>query len=418
MKVLVVGSGGREHAICKKLSESKLVSALFACPGNAGIKSCASIVDIKPMEFEKIGNFAKENKIDLVFVAPDDPLAGGLVNYLEKLKISAFGPRAEAAIIEGSKAFSKAFMKRHNIPTARYEEFSNYDMAREYVLKSNVYPTVIKADGLALGKGVIIANSEEEALEALDEMMNSKVFGEAGSKVIIEEFLAGKEVTVLAFTDGITVIPMPSSQDHKKAYDGDKGPNTGGMGAFSPAIGYTKDAEKETLEKIIYPTIKGLREEGRAFKGVIYFGLMVTDKGVMVIEYNARFGDPETEAILPLLKTDLMEIILAIQEERLKDQKIEWEDKAGFCVIIASGTYPGKVVKGYEIEIKDDIDNRVTVYHCGTTIKDGKLVTNGGRVICLATVAKTINHARKIVYKEIDKIKFEGSRYRRDIGKS
>lgn len=417
MKVLVVGSGGREHAICKKLSESKLISELFACPGNAGIGECASLVDIKPMEFEKIADFSKVNMIDLVFVAPDDPLAGGLVNYLEELGINAFGPRAEAAIIEGSKAFSKAFMKRHNIPTASYEEFDSYKKAKEYVLKNNVYPTVIKADGLALGKGVIIAENEKDALEALDEMMNNKVFGEAGNKVIIEEFLAGKEVTVLAFTDGITVLPMPSSQDHKKAYDGNKGPNTGGMGAFSPALGYTKEAEIETLKKIVYPTIKGLKDEGRAFKGVIYFGLMVTDKGVRVIEYNARFGDPETEAILPLLKTDLMEIVLAIQDNRLKDIKIEWEDKAGFCVIIASGTYPGKIVKGYEIDIQENIDKRVTVYHCGTTIKEGKLVTNGGRVICLATVAKTISEARQIVYKEVDKIKFEGARYRRDIGK-
>ncbi|HQC54857.1 MAG TPA: phosphoribosylamine--glycine ligase [Clostridia bacterium] len=416
MKVLVIGSGGREHAICKKLVESKLVTELYCAPGNAGIKECANLVAIGPMEFEKIYNFSKEESIDLVFVAPDNPLAEGLVNYLEEKGISAFGPRKEAAIIEGSKAFSKAFMKRHNIPTATYEEFESFESAKNYVLKTNKYPIVIKADGLAFGKGVIICETEKDAINALQEMMNTKVFGDAGNKVIIEEFLEGKEVTVLAFTDGKTVIPMPSSQDHKKAFDGDKGLNTGGMGAFSPATGYTLEAEKETIEKIINPTIKGLFDEGRMFKGVIYFGLMVTGDGVKVIEYNARFGDPETEAILPLLKTDLMEIVLAIQKGELDKISVEFEDKASLCVIIASGTYPGKVVTGYPIKITEKLSDNVILYHCGTAIKDGVLVSNGGRVLCLSAKADSISEARKIVYSEINKIKFEGSRYRTDIG--
>ncbi|OQC13046.1 MAG: Phosphoribosylamine--glycine ligase [Firmicutes bacterium ADurb.Bin080] len=416
MKVLVIGSGGREHAICMKLKDSPLVSDLFACPGNAGIEGLAKLTDIKPMEFEKIYDFSRKEGIDLVFVAPDDPLAGGLVNYLEERGINAFGPRAEAAIIEGSKAFSKAFMKRHNIPTADYEEFTDVNKAIEYIKMRNKYPAVIKADGLALGKGVIIAEDEKDAISALHEMMECKVFGDAGSKVIIEEYLTGREVTVLAFTDGETIYPMPSSQDHKKAFDYDKGPNTGGMGAFSPAIGYTKGAERETLEKIIFPTIKGLKEEGRKFKGVIYFGLMVTDKGVKVIEYNARFGDPETEAILPLLKTDLMEIILAIMNDNLASINIEWESKIGFCVIVASGTYPGKVIKGFPISI-GDLDKRITLFHCGTAKKDGKLVTNGGRVLCLSTVSNSMDEARELVYSEINKISFEGARYRTDIGK-
>lgn len=416
MKVLVIGSGGREHAICKKLAESKLVKELYCAPGNAGIKECAILVPIGVMEFEKIASFSKDNDINLVFVAPDNPLADGLVNFLEEKGINAFGPRKEAAIIEGSKAFSKAFMKRHNIPTALYEEFDSYENAKKYILKINKYPIVIKADGLAYGKGVIICETEKDAINALQEMMNSKVFGDAGSKVIIEEFLEGKEVTVLAFTDGKTVIPMPSSQDHKKAFDGDKGLNTGGMGAFSPATGYTSAAEKETIERIINPTIKGLFEEGRMFKGVIYFGLMVTKDGVKVIEYNARFGDPETEAILPLLKTDLMEIVLAIQKGKLDKIKVEFEDKASLCVIIASGTYPGKVVTGYPINITAKLSDDVILYHCGTAIKDGVLVSNGGRVLCLSAKADTIEEAREIVYKEIDKVKFEGSRYRTDIG--
>lgn len=415
MKVLVIGSGGREHAICKKLKESPLVDKLYCAPGNAGIAEIAEIVPIKATELEKITAYAKENAMDLVFVAPDDPLAAGLVDMLEAEGVKAFGPRKNAAIIEGSKAFSKEFMKRHGIPTAGYATFGEYAGAREYIEKAEDFPIVLKADGLALGKGVIICPDRDSAFKALDDMMLSKVFGGAGNTVVIEEFLTGREMTVLAFTDGKCVRCMPASQDHKKAYDGDKGLNTGGMGAFAPTPVYTKDIERETLENIVYPTIKGLNEEGRTFKGVIYFGLMATDKGVKVIEYNARFGDPETQAVLPLLKTDLMEIVLAVTEERLDTVDIEWKDGAALTVVAASGGYPENVVKGYPITL-GEFSSDVILYHAGTAYKDGVLVTNGGRVFALTALGADIAAARKKVYAEIDKISFKDMRYRKDIG--
>lgn len=415
MKVLVIGSGGREHAICKKLKESPLTDKLYCAPGNAGIAEIAEIVPIKATELEKITAYAKENAIDLVFVAPDDPLAAGLVDMLEAEGVKAFGPRKNAAIIEGSKAFSKAFMMRHGIPTAKYEVFDNHDKARAYLESAEDFPVVLKADGLALGKGVIICPDRDSAFKALDDMMLSKVFGGAGNTVVIEEFLTGREMTVLAFTDGKCVRCMPASQDHKKAYDGDKGLNTGGMGAFAPTPVYTKDIERETLENIVYPTIKGLNEEGRTFKGVIYFGLMATDKGVKVIEYNARFGDPETQAVLPLLKTDLMEIVLAVTEERLDTVDIEWKDGAALTVVAASGGYPENVVKGYPITL-GEFSSDVILYHAGTAYKDGVLVTNGGRVFALTALGADIAAARKKVYAEIDKISFKDMRYRKDIG--
>ena len=415
MKVLVIGSGGREHAICGKLKESPLVDKLYCAPGNAGIAEIAEIVPIKAMELEKITAYAKENAMDLVFVAPDDPLAAGLVDMLEAEGVKAFGPRKNAAIIEGSKAFSKAFMMRHGIPTAKYEVFDNYDKARAYLESAEDFPVVLKADGLALGKGVIICPDRDSAFKALDDMMLSKVFGGAGNTVVIEEFLTGREMTVLAFTDGKCVRCMPASQDHKKAYDGDKGLNTGGMGAFAPTPVYTKEIERETLENIVYPTIKGLNEEGRTFKGVIYFGLMATDKGVKVIEYNARFGDPETQAVLPLLKTDLMEIVLAVTEERLDTVDIEWKDGAALTVVAASGGYPENVVKGYPITL-GEFSSDVILYHAGTAYKDGVLVTNGGRVFALTALGADIAAARKKVYAEIDKISFKDMRYRKDIG--
>ena len=415
MKVLVIGSGGREHAICGKLKESPLVDKLYCAPGNVGIAEIAEIVPIKAMELEKITAYAKENAIDLVFVAPDDPLAAGLVDMLESEGVKAFGPRKNAAIIEGSKAFSKEFMMRHGIPTAKYEVFDNYDKARAYLESAEDFPVVLKADGLALGKGVIICPDRDSAFKALDDMMLSKVFGGAGNTVVIEEFLTGREMTVLAFTDGKCVRCMPASQDHKKAYDGDKGLNTGGMGAFAPTPVYTKDIERETLENIVYPTIKGLNEEGRTFKGVIYFGLMATDKGVKVIEYNARFGDPETQAVLPLLKTDLMEIVLAVTEERLDTVDIEWKDGAALTVVAASGGYPENVVKGYPITL-GEFSSDVILYHAGTAYKDGVLVTNGGRVFALTALGADIAAAREKVYAEIDKISFKDMRYRKDIG--
>lgn len=415
MKVLVIGSGGREHAICLKLKESPLVDKLYCAPGNAGIAEIAEIVPIKAMELDKITAYAKENAIDLVFVAPDDPLAAGLVDMLEAEGVKAFGPRKNAAIIEGSKAFSKEFMKRHGIPTAGYATFDEYGSARAYIEKAEDFPIVLKADGLALGKGVIICADRDSALKALDDMMLSKVFGGAGSTVVIEEFLTGREMTVLAFTDGKCVRCMPASQDHKKAYDGDKGLNTGGMGAFAPTPVYTAEIERETLENIVYPTIKGLNEEGRTFKGVIYFGLMATPKGVKVIEYNARFGDPETQAVLPLLDSDLMEIVLAVTEERLDTVDIEWKDGAALTVVAASGGYPENVIKGYPITL-GKLSQDVILYHAGTAYKDGTLVTNGGRVFALTALGADIADARKKVYAEIDKISFKDMRYRKDIG--
>ena len=415
MKVLVIGSGGREHAICLKLKESPLVDKLYCAPGNAGIAEIAEIVPIKAMELEKIVAYAKENAIDLVFVAPDDPLAAGLVDMLEAEGVKAFGPRKNAAIIEGSKAFSKEFMKRHGIPTAGYATFDEYGSARAYIEKAEDFPIVLKADGLALGKGVIICADRDSALKALDDMMLSKVFGGAGSTVVIEEFLTGREMTVLAFTDGKCVRCMPASQDHKKAYDGDKGLNTGGMGAFAPTPVYTAEIERETLENIVYPTIKGLNEEGRTFKGVIYFGLMATPKGVKVIEYNARFGDPETQVVLPLLDSDLMEIVLAVTEERLDTVDIEWKDGAALTVVAASGGYPENVIKGYPITL-GEYSSDLILYHAGTAYKDGALVTNGGRVFALTALGKDIADARRKVYAEIDKISFKDMRYRKDIG--
>ena len=415
MKVLVIGSGGREHAICRKLKESPLVEKLYCAPGNAGIAEIAEIVPIKAMELDKITAYAKESAVDLVFVAPDDPLAAGLVDMLEAEGVKAFGPRKNAAIIEGSKAFSKEFMKRHGIPTAGYATFDEYGSARAYIEKAEDFPIVLKADGLALGKGVIICADRDSALKALDDMMLSKVFGGAGSTVVIEEFLTGREMTVLAFTDGKCVRCMPASQDHKKAYDGDKGLNTGGMGAFAPTPVYTAEIERETLENIVYPTIKGLNEEGRTFKGVIYFGLMATDKGVKVIEYNARFGDPETQAVLPLLKTDLMEIVLAVTEERLDSVDIRWKDGAALTVVAASGGYPENVIKGYPITL-GEFSSDLILYHAGTAYKDGALVTNGGRVFALTALGNDIADARRKVYAEIDKISFKDMRYRKDIG--
>ena len=415
MKILIVGSGGREHAIAKCMKKSKRETELYVAPSNAGINEIATAVPLSAMDFDGITDFAVKNAMDLVFVSPDDPLAGGLVNRLEEAGVRAFGPRKEAAIIEGSKAFSKAFMKRHNIPTAEYETFTSKEAAVKY-LQTASYPIVVKADGLAAGKGVIICEDKCSAEAAVKEIMEDKVFGSSGDSVVIEEFLRGKEATVLAFTDGESVKCMPASQDHKKAYDGDKGLNTGGMGAFAPTKAYTDDIAAETMQKIILPTVKGLKEEGRTFKGVLYFGLMLTDKGVKVIEYNARFGDPETQAILPLLKTDFLDIIDAVIDGKLKDIEVEWEDKTGFCVVVADGGYPVKVEKGKKIELLPFSDRDLSLIHCGTALKDGALVTAGGRVFCVVAVADSIEEARKKVYLEIDKVKFQGARYRKDIG--
>ena len=414
MRIAVVGSGGREHAILTALNKSKDAEKLFAIPGNAGMADIATLIPVKVMDFEGIYQAVKENAIDLVFVAPDDPLAAGLVDFLEDKGIRAFGPHKNAAIIEGSKAFSKDFMQRHGIPTAEYAAFDDYDKARAY-LQTAAYPLVIKADGLALGKGVIICPNLPSAESALSEMMIDKVFSSAGDRVVIEEFLTGSEVSVLTFTDGKTVKVMPSSQDHKRAFDNDKGPNTGGMGAFSPSPLYTEEVADYTLKNIIIPTVDGMREEGREFRGVLYFGLMLTPSGVKVLEYNARFGDPETQAVLPLLESDFLEIINAVIDGKLADVDIKWAKKSAVTVVVASGGYPTNVIKGYPIKI-ETLSPSLTLFHAGTAEKNGELVTNGGRVFALTAIADSIGAARKAVYSEIDKITFTDARYRKDIG--
>lgn len=412
--VLVIGGGGREHAICLALKNSKDIGKIYCVPGNAGIAQIATCFDIPATDCEKILQLAKEIKPYLVFVAPDDPLSLGLVNMLENAGIMAFGPTKEAAIIEASKKFSKDFMSRHNIPTAKYMTFSDFALAMTY-LDSATFPLVVKADGLALGKGVIICQNIIEAQKALTDIMQEKVFGKAGSEVVIEEFLIGKEITLLAFTDGTAVKLMPASQDHKRAFDNDLGQNTGGMGAFAPTPTFTKALENEVLKTIVYPTINGLRKENKKFKGVIYFGLMACPSGVKVIEYNARLGDPETQVILPLLESDFLAIVEAVIKEKLDNLDIKWSQKSALTVVLASANYPGKIIKGKEIVI-GALSNNVTLFHSGTANINGKLVTSGGRVMCLGALGNNLAEARTKVYAEIDKIQFEGMRYRSDIG--
>lgn len=415
MDILVIGSGGREHAICWSLKKSKDCNKLYCLPGNAGISEIAECVNISVMDFVAIVTFLKAHaNIGMTVVAPDDPLAAGLVDRLEAEGFRAFGPNKAAAIIEGSKAFSKQLMVKYGIPTAAYEEFTDYNLACEYVKKSD-YPLVVKADGLALGKGVIICNNVDDALTALKDMMIDAKFSSAGNKVIVEEFLVGKEVSILSFTDGKTIVPMVSSQDHKRALDNDMGLNTGGMGTFSPSKIYTDSLAKEVYETVIVPTMNAMNAENRKFKGVLYFGLMLTDKGIKVLEYNARFGDPETQVVLPRLKTDLLEIFSAIIDERLDEVNIEWNNDAAVCVILASGGYPENYAKGVPIKI-GELDDGIILFHAGTAFKDGMLVTNGGRVIGVTALGETIEDARKKAYKNIENIKFDNMHYRTDIG--
>ena len=414
MKILVVGGGGREHAIVWKIAQSPKVDKIYCAPGNGGIAELAECVDIAATDIENMVKFAKDNAIDLVMVAPDDPLVLGMVDAMEKEGIRAFGPRANAAIIEGSKAFSKELMKKYNIPTANYEVFTDSTSAIDYIKAQNTFPTVIKADGLALGKGVIIAKNLEEA-EAVHEMIDDGKFGKSGSRVVIEEFLTGPEVSVLAFTDGKTVKPMVSAQDHKRAYDNDEGLNTGGMGTFSPSRLYDDAKAEECMKNIFVPTIKAMSSEGRPFKGVLYFGLMMTANGVKVIEYNCRFGDPETQVVLPRLKTDLVEIMEAVIDERLDEINIEWEDNAAVCVVMASGGYPVSYKKGYEISGLDNVGD-LTVFHAGTAVKDGKIVTNGGRVLGVTAIGKDLDEAIKNAYAGVAKISWTDEFHRSDIG--
>lgn len=417
MKVLVVGSGGREHAICWKLLQSPKVDKIYCAPGNAGIGEIAELVPIGAMEFDKLAEFAKANDIGLTVVGMDDPLVGGIVDKFEEEGLRVFGPRANAAIIEGSKAFSKELMKKYNIPTAAYETFDNYEAALEYVKKGD-FPVVLKADGLALGKGVLICNDLEEAEAGLNTIMVDKKFGDSGNKVVIEEFLTGQEMSVLSFCDGKTIVPMVSAQDHKRALDGDKGLNTGGMGTFSPSRYYTPELAEECMETIYKPTVDALNREGRTFKGIIFFGLMLTPKGMRVIEYNARFGDPETQVVLPRLKTDLLEIFEACVDGTLDKINVEWEDNGTACVVLASGGYPESYQKGYEITGLEDAKKapNILVFHAGTALKDGKFVTNGGRVLGITGIGKDLDEAIKIAYEGVKLIDFKDKHYRKDIG--
>lgn len=417
MKVLIVGGGGREHALAWKISQSPRVDKLYCAPGNGGIASLAQCVPINAMDIEGIVSFAKNEMIDLVVVAPDDPLAAGMVDALDAAGIRAFGPSKDAALIESSKVFSKDLMKKYGIPTAKYEAFDNGEDAAAYLAGSR-YPLVVKADGLALGKGVVIAQNYNEAVNAVKSMMADKVFGNAGDRIVIEEFLTGPEVSILAFTDGKTLIPMISSQDHKRALDNDMGLNTGGMGTFSPSRLYTEELDNFCKKNIFMSTIEAMNKEGRKFKGVLYFGLILTADGPKVLEYNARFGDPETQVVLPHLKTDIVDIFEAIIDERLDTVDIQWEDKAAVCVILASGGYPGKYRTGLEITGIDEAekDPSTVVFHAGTRLEDGKYYTTGGRVLGVTAVAGNIGDARSKAYEAAEKIHFEKMHFRWDIG--
>ena len=418
MKVLVVGGGGREHALVRKIKESKKVDEIFCTPGNGGISYDAKCFDVAATDIDGVVNLAKEIKADLVVVAPDDPLVAGMVDALNEAGFKTFGPRANAAIIEGSKVFSKELMQKYNIPTAEYKVFDNAENAIEYIKERNEFPTVIKADGLALGKGVIIAENLDDAIAGVKEIMEDKIFGASGNNIVVEEFLTGPEVSVLAFTDGKCVKPMVSSMDHKRALDGDKGLNTGGMGTVSPNPYYTDEVAKECMDKIFMPTIDAMNKEGRTFKGCLYFGLMITPKGTKVIEYNCRFGDPETQVVLPRLKTDIVDIFESIDNETLSELDVEWSDDACACVIMASGGYPKSYPKGIEITglTNGQLDG-VTVYHAGTKLENGKLVTAGGRVLGVTALGDTLENALKKSYEAVEKIHFDGAHYRHDIGK-
>ena len=413
MKIMVVGGGGREHAIIKKIKENKKVTEIFALPGNGGIAADATCVEIGATDINNIVKFAVENKIDYAVVAPDDPLVLGCVDALEEKGIPCFGPRANAAIIEGSKVFSKNLMKKYNIPTATYEGFEEMDAALNY-LETAPIPTVIKADGLALGKGVIIAQTREEAKTAVRDMMEGGVFGKSGSRVVIEEFLTGPEVSVLAFTDGKVVKPMVSSMDHKRIGDNDTGLNTGGMGTVAPNPYYTKAIADECMETIFLPTINAMNAEGRTFKGCLYFGLMLTPNGPKVIEYNCRFGDPETQVVLPLLESDLLTIMMATTNGTLADTEVIFSDKHACCVILASNGYPTSYKKGYEMTFTDEA--LVATYVAGAKNDNGKLVTWGGRVTGTTAVADSLSEAIKEAYRLSDGVKFEGAYRRSDIG--
>ncbi|WP_295616668.1 phosphoribosylamine--glycine ligase [uncultured Intestinimonas sp.] len=418
MKVLVVGGGGREHAILWALSKSPKVSQLYCAPGNGGIAALAECVPIKATDVAAMVSWAKENAMDFVVVAPDDPLALGMVDALEEAGIPAFGPRANAAIVESSKIFSKELMAKYHIPTAKYQSFTDLDEALAYIRREGA-PIVVKADGLALGKGVVVAQTVAEAEEAARSMMADGKFGAAGSRVVIEECMTGPEVTVLCFTDGEHLSPMPPSRDHKRAYDGDKGPNTGGMGAISPAPGYTPEIARRCMEEIFRPTIDALRAEGRPFRGVLYFGLMLTPDGPKVVEYNARFGDPECQAVLSLLESDLMEIFLACRNGTLDQVDVRWTDGAACCLVLASGGYPGKYETGLPITGLEEAGRTAVVFHAGTKRgEDGQILTSGGRVLGVTATADTLEAAIQKAYESAGAISFPDMHFRTDIGRT
>ena len=413
MKIMVVGGGGREHAIIKKIKENKSVTEIFALPGNGGMKDDATLVNIGAKDIDNIVKFAVDNKIDFAVVAPDDPLVLGAVDALNEVGIKCFGPKKAAAIIEGSKAFSKNLMKKYNIPTAAFEIFDNAEDALKY-LETAPIPTVVKADGLALGKGVIIAMTREEAIDAVKSIMEDKIFGDSGNNIVIEEFLTGPEVSVLSFTDGNVVVPMISSMDHKRALDNDEGLNTGGMGTIAPNPYYTEDIAKECMETIFVPTINAMKAEGRTFKGCLYFGLMLTPNGPKVIEYNCRFGDPETQVVLPLLESDLLDIMMAVENECLTEDMVKFSDKSACCVVMASNGYPVKYDSGFKITVDEDFDDNL--YIAGAKLNGDDVVTAGGRVLGVVAVENDLVSAIEKSYKSVKKVRFDNAFYRNDIG--
>ncbi len=419
MKLLMVGSGGREHALIRAFKKSPNVDTMYCAPGNGGIACDAQCVPIGVMDIEGMVSFAREKAVDMVFVAPDDPLAAGMVDAMERAGLRVFGPNAAAARIEASKVFSKDLMKKYSIPTASYEVFDDPAAALSYIEEQNKYPTVIKADGLALGKGVIIAQNRTQAADAIRSIMEDKVFGASGSRVVIEEFLTGPEVSVLCFSDGRTLRPMVSSKDHKRIFDGNQGPNTGGMGTVSPNPHYTPELAETCMNTIFLPTLRAMQQEGCPFKGCLYFGLMITPDGVKVIEYNARFGDPEAQVVLPRLKTDLWDICQAVIDGRLDGIDIEWDDGACACVVMASGGYPGSYEKGVPIDglNADGQVDGATVYHAGTALGDVGFVTAGGRVLGVTACGATLEEALSASYAAVERISFGGAQYRKDIGK-
>jgi phosphoribosylamine--glycine ligase len=419
MKVLIVGSGGREHAIAYKVAQSKRVEKIYCAPGNAGIAEYAECVDIKVMEFEKLAEFATEKEIDLTIIGPDDPLVAGIVDVFEVKGLRVFGPRKNAAIIEGSKAFSKDLMKKYNIPTAFYETFDNSDAAIDY-LSNSKYPIVLKADGLALGKGVLICNNFEEAKNGVASIMLDKQFGSAGDRLVIEEFMTGREVSVLAFCDGTNIVPMTSAQDHKRAKDNDQGLNTGGMGTFSPSPFYTSEIEKFCEDNVYKATMEAMKAEGREFVGILFVGLMLTEDGPKVLEYNARFGDPETQVVLPRMKNDIVDVFEACIDGKLQDIHLEFEDNAAVCVVLASEGYPEHYEKGFEIKGLENFNGSEDffAFHAGTKFESGKIVTNGGRVLGITAKGENLKEARKNAYKASEWIEFENKYSRSDIGKA